>query len=112
MSVVAGAPLGADIVVWSTISAKEALIELVPEFEHASGHKVAITYAGGSELANRIRGGTSGDLFIGPEEFSSPLIAEGKLTAGYRHRDPRALAGRAPANDHLRRHRVSAVAAA
>ena len=112
MSVVAGAALGADSVVWSTISAKEALIELVPEFEHASGHKVAITYAGGAELANRIRGGTSGDLFIGPEEFSSPLIAEGKLTAGHRHRDPRALAGRAPANDHLRRHRVSAVAAA
>ena len=84
MSMVAGAALGADIVVWSTISAKEALIELVPEFEHVSGHKVAITYAGGSELARRISGGTSGDLFIGPEEFSSPLIAEGKLAAGTR----------------------------
>jgi molybdate transport system substrate-binding protein len=84
MSMVGGAAQAADIVVWSTISAKEALIELVPEFEHASGHKVAITYAGGSDLAKRISGGTSGDLFIGPEEFSSPLIAEGKLAAGTR----------------------------
>ena len=38
----------AELIVFSTISAKEALIELVPEFEHASGHKVNITYAGGS----------------------------------------------------------------
>ena len=84
ISVAAGTALGAEIVVWSTISAKEALIELVPEFEHASGHKVAITYAGGTELAKRISGGTSGDLFIGPEEFSGPLITEGKLAGGTR----------------------------
>jgi len=81
MSIAAPAP-GADIVVWSTISTKEALLELVPGFVHARGHKVAITYAGGSELAKRIGAGTSGDLFIGPEEFSGPLIATGKLDAG------------------------------
>ena len=44
----------AELVVLSTISAKEALIELVPEFEHATGHKVNITYAGGSGLADQI----------------------------------------------------------
>src|SRR3954468_17012259 len=82
MSIAAPAVLGADIVVWSTISAKEALLELMPEFMHASGHKVDITYAGGSELAKRIGAGTSGDLFIGPEEFSGPLIVAGKLAAG------------------------------
>jgi molybdate transport system substrate-binding protein len=75
----AGEVDGAEIVVFSTISAKEALIELVPEFERASGRKVNITYAGGPGLANRIREGTHGDLFIGPEEFSGPLIEEGRL---------------------------------
>jgi ABC-type molybdate transport system substrate-binding protein len=35
------------IVVLSTISAKEALIELLPEFERTTGDKVDITYAGG-----------------------------------------------------------------
>jgi molybdate transport system substrate-binding protein len=84
MSVGAGTVQCAEIVVFSTISAKEALIELVPEFERASGHKVNITYAGGSGLADRIRNGTRGDLFIGPEEFSGPLIDEGRLLAGSR----------------------------
>jgi molybdate transport system substrate-binding protein len=84
MSFGAGTAQGAEIVVISTISAKEALIELVPEFEHASGHKVDITYAGGSDLATRIRNGMRGDLFIGPEEFSGPLIDEGRLLAGSR----------------------------
>jgi molybdate transport system substrate-binding protein len=74
----------AQIVVFSTISAKEALIELVPEFEHASGHKVNITYAGGSGLSKQILGGTMGDLFIGPEEFSGPLVKAGKLQADSR----------------------------
>ncbi len=74
----------AEFVVFSTISAREALIELVPEFEHASGHKVNITYAGGSDLSKRIFSGTRGDLFIGPEEFSEPLMKDGKLLAGSR----------------------------
>jgi len=68
-----------EIVVFSTLSAREALIELVPEFEHASGHKVEISYSGGPGLADRIRNGTTGDLFVGPDEFSRPLIAEEKL---------------------------------
>ena len=74
----------AEIIVFSTISAKEALIELVPAFERASGHKINITYAGGSGLSKQILGGTQGDLFIGPEEFSGPLIKEGRLLAGSR----------------------------
>ena len=75
----------ADLVVISTTAAKEALIELVPMFERASGHKVDITYGGGGSIAGRIRSGAlAGDLFIGPEEFSDPLLAEGKLIAGSR----------------------------
>ena len=66
MSPGTGTAQSAEIVVFSTISAKEALIELVPAFERASGHKVNITYAGGSGLSKQILGGTQGDLFIGP----------------------------------------------
>ena len=74
----------AELVVFSTISAKEALIELVQVFERASGHKVNITYAGGSGLSKQILSGTQGDIFIGPEEFSDPLVKEGRLLAGSR----------------------------
>ena len=84
MSLGTGTAQSAEIVVFSTISAKEALIELVPAFERASGHKVNITYAGGSGLSKQILGGTQGDLFIGPEEFSDPLLKEGKLLTGSR----------------------------
>jgi len=82
MSLAATTARSAEIVVFSTISAKEALLELVPEFEHTSGHKVNISYAGGSGLSKQILGGTQGDLFIGPEEFTGPLITAGKLQAG------------------------------
>lgn len=84
MSLVSNAAHSAALVVFSTISCKEALIELVPEFEHASGHKIDITYGGGSDLSKKISGGLQGDIFIGPEEFSGPLLAEGKLRAGSR----------------------------
>ncbi len=78
---------------FSTISTKEALIELVPEFEHASGHKVNIIYAGGSDLSKRILAGTQGDLFIGPEEFSDPLMKAGKLLTGSRSAFARSSTG-------------------
>jgi len=93
MSLGANTALCAEIVVLSTISTKEALIELVPEFERASGHKVNITYAGGSVLSKQILAGTQGDLFIGPEEFSDPLIKAGKLLAGSRNAFARSSTG-------------------
>src|SRR5262245_60985095 len=85
MSLVSAAARGAEIAVISTTSCKEALIELVPEFERASGHKLNMIYGGGSALAQQIRAGdVRADLFIGPEEFSGPLIAEGKLVGASR----------------------------
>jgi len=81
----AGTAQGAELVVISTTSCKEALIDLVPEYEHKTGRKINITYGGGSALAKQIReGALRADLFIGPEEFSTPLIAEGKLVGASR----------------------------
>ena len=74
----------AELVVFSTLSAKEALTEIVPHFERESGHKVNITYAGGSVLAKQIQSGKHGDLFIGPEEFSDKLMRDGSLLTGSR----------------------------
>lgn len=67
-----------------TMSCKEALIELVPVFEREKGYAVDITYGPGGGLANKIRSGTKADLFVGPEEFSGPLIEEGFLDGGTR----------------------------
>lgn len=71
----------AEIAVISTTSPKEALIEIVPLFERASGHKVNITYGAGSEMGGQIRSGATGDLLIAPGELVGPLIKEGRVLA-------------------------------
>jgi molybdate transport system substrate-binding protein len=77
------APHG-QLVVICTMSCKEALIELVPAFERESGFKVDITYGAGPELAKKISDGMRADIFVGPEEFSGPLIEQGRLIASSR----------------------------
>jgi molybdate transport system substrate-binding protein len=74
----------AALVIISTISAREALHELVPQFEHVSGYKVDVTYGPGPDLAKRIREGLQADVFVGPEEFSGPLIEAGRLQGATR----------------------------
>src|SRR6476660_1437787 len=73
-----------QIAVICTMSCKEALIELVPEFEHESGYRVEATYGAGPELTKQISGGMRADIFVGPEEFSGPLIEEGRLVESSR----------------------------
>jgi molybdate transport system substrate-binding protein len=73
-----------EIVVLSTIAVKEPLTEIVPLFERASGNKVNITFANGPTAFERVREGAPGDLFIGPDEFSDPLLKDGKIVAGTR----------------------------
>jgi molybdate transport system substrate-binding protein len=69
----------AKLVVICTMSCKEALIELVPVFERESGYAVDVTYGAGPELAKKISSGLQADVFVGPEDFSGPLIEEGRL---------------------------------
>lgn len=73
-------PLGEPpLVVYSTLSAKEALKELVPAFERDRGQALQMTYAGGSVLIKRLASAAAGDLFIGPEEFTWDLMNKGVL---------------------------------
>jgi molybdate transport system substrate-binding protein len=74
----------AEIVIYSTIAAEEALHDIVPMFERASGHKVNITFGAGPDLVTKIRSGLTADLFIGPSDFTDPLTKEGKLVADSR----------------------------
>src|SRR5687768_272292 len=72
------------IVVICTMSCKEALIELVPVFEREKPYALDVTYGGGPVLAKQISGGMKADIFVGPEEFSGPLIKEGRLDGNSR----------------------------
>jgi molybdate transport system substrate-binding protein len=80
----AAEPQQGKLVVICTMSCKEALIELVPVFERERGFPVEITYGAGPELARKISSGVRADIFVGPEEFSGPLIDEGRLSGSTR----------------------------
>lgn len=73
-----------ELVVICTMSCKEALFELVPVFEREKAFTIDITYGAGPELAQKISGGVRADIFVGPEEFSGPLIEEGRLIGSSR----------------------------
>lgn len=73
-------PPGA-LVVLSTLSAKEALIEIIPRFLSETGLTVNITYVGASILSQREMTGLEADIFIGPEELSDRLIESNTLTS-------------------------------
>jgi len=77
-------PQHPKLIIICTMSCKEALIELVPVFERESGYAVDPTYGSGPELAKKISSGIRADIFVGPEEFSGPLIEEGRLERGSR----------------------------
>jgi len=72
----------ADLAVIASNGVKAAVEELAPQFEKATGHKVAIKWGVAALMQREIEGGAAFDLAI----LTSPLIAElakqGKITAG------------------------------
>ncbi len=81
MAAIVSGPASAqgELVVYCTIATREVVQELTPAFERATKQKVSLTVDGGPALFQRIADGAKGDLFVGPEEFSGPLIQQGKL---------------------------------
>jgi molybdate transport system substrate-binding protein len=63
---------------------KEALAELVPHFEQATGHKVAIAWGGTLDIARRVGAGEVVDIVILADVRIDDLIAQGRLLAGSR----------------------------
>src|SRR5262245_38402797 len=75
----AGAADAAEIKVMASNAVKEAYGELVPAFEKASGHTVAIVWAGTVDITKRIAGGEVVDLVIMSASGIDDLIRQGKL---------------------------------
>ena len=63
---------------------KEALAELVPHFEQATGLKVAIAWGGTLDIAQRVGAGEVVDIVILADVRIDDLIAQGRLLAGSR----------------------------
>ena len=60
----AALPAAADTVVFAAASLKESLGAAVKAYEAKTGEKVAVSYAGSSQLAKQIEAGAPADLFI------------------------------------------------
>jgi molybdate transport system substrate-binding protein len=76
--------LADEIRVMSSSAFREAYLELVPEFEKASGHKVVTRFVGGVDLMKRMKAGESVDLVILAGKSVDELIQLGKVVAGSR----------------------------
>src|SRR5436190_14671792 len=77
-------PDAAEIKVLSSLATREAYLELVPQFEQSSGHKVATTWAGTVDIMKRMAAGESYDLVIMSSTSLEDLIKQGKIVAGSR----------------------------
>src|SRR5262245_38677387 len=73
-----------EIQVLSSIATREAYNELVPQFERASSHKVATTWAGTVDIMKRMAAGEVHDLVIISSAELEALIKQGKIAAGSR----------------------------
>jgi molybdate transport system substrate-binding protein len=78
------ASAAALIKVIASNAVKEALVELVPGFEQATGHRVATIWGGTLDISGRIRDGEVVDVIILPADRIDGLIAQGRLKAGSR----------------------------
>jgi molybdate transport system substrate-binding protein len=74
----------AEIKIIASGGLKAACLELIPNFERASGHKVAAVWAGSVDIKRRMEAGESFDLVIMPGAFIDDLIKLGKVLPGSR----------------------------
>src|SRR4051812_14920815 len=74
----------AEINVVSSTAIREALDELVPMFEKASGHKVAIAFHPAASLVVKVKEGIPADLVMTTPDNIEALTRDGKLVAGSR----------------------------
>src|SRR5829696_4622069 len=77
-----GVAYAAEIRVFSSNAMTDLMTDLGPEFERATGHKVAAVYEPTSMMMNRIKGGESTDVIILLKQSINELQKGGKVVAG------------------------------
>jgi molybdate transport system substrate-binding protein len=73
-----------EIKVLSSAALHEIGLELIPQFEKSSGHKVSVTWTGTAKIKQQIAAGEVFDLVIVGAPEVEKFIAEGKMVAGSR----------------------------
>src|SRR5215471_21457993 len=81
---IGGSANAADVKVMASAAIKEAYVELVPQFEKTTEHKVATTWAGTVDMTKRLTAGEVFDLIIMAGPSIDEFIKQGKLVSGSR----------------------------
>lgn len=79
-----GISRAAEIRILASGAVKEICLELAPQFEKASGHKLAVTWSGTEIIKTRVGAGEEFDLVIVGAPVIDAFIKEGKMVAGSR----------------------------
>src|ERR1700682_1898589 len=74
----------AEITVIASTAMREVLAELVPMFERASGHKVAISFLSGAVLPVKMKEGAQADVVVTTPATIDDLVAAGRVVANTR----------------------------
>jgi len=80
----AGAASAAEVKVLASGAIKEAYLELIPQFEKASEHKVTTTWAGTVDIKKRMAAGEICDIVIVASPELDAFIKDGKVVPGSR----------------------------
>ena len=83
----------AEITVIASTAMREVLEALVPPFERASAHKVAVSFLSGAVLPVKIKEGAHADLVVTTPQTIDDLVKAGKVVAGTRVDFVRSAAG-------------------
>jgi len=79
-----GLAQSAEIRLFASGSLKEAYLELLPNFEKASGHSVKVTWSNTTDIRKRVAEGEAADLVILGNDGTEALLKDGKLVASTR----------------------------
>jgi molybdate transport system substrate-binding protein len=72
----------AELVVYSTIGVRSAAEQLFAQFEHASSHKLAVTWGTAPMLVKRIEDGDTADVVVLSRAGIDALQKQGKIAPG------------------------------
>jgi len=73
-----------EIRVIASNAVKEAIAELTPAFEQRTGHRVAVTWGGTTDIARRVESGEAFDIAIIPGPVIDALVQRGAIRPGTR----------------------------
>ncbi|HLH90498.1 MAG TPA: substrate-binding domain-containing protein [Xanthobacteraceae bacterium] len=77
----AAVPRGVEIKLIASNAVREPYEELLPTFEKATGHRVAVDWGGTLDVVKRVRDGDVADAVIVPDARIDELIKEGRLVS-------------------------------